>query len=348
MNNKPLLQAFKNQTPERVPFWLMRQAGRYLPEYRELRQKAGGFLDLAFNPEQAAEVTIQPLRRFNMDGAILFSDILVIPMALGQDLKFETGDGPKLPALDSAEDLKRLSGGDLDATLAPVYETIKLIRSGMEQEGFNETTLIGFAGAPWTVATYMVEGGSSRDFMKTKRWAYSDPDGFAQLIDMITDATIHYLGKQIEAGVEAVKIFDSWAGVLDEQQFRRWVIAPATKIVSALHEKYPEIPVIGFPKGAGPLYQDYLSQTGVDVLALDQTLPLAWAAKNLQTIKPVQGNLDPLLLLNGGQAMEDAVKRILENFADGGFIFNLGHGIHKETPPENVAQLAEIIKNWRK
>lgn len=341
--NKPFLDTLKNKTSERPPFWLMRQAGRYLPEYRELRAKAGGFLDMAYNPDFACEVTLQPLRRFGMDAAILFSDILVVPHALGQDLRFAAGEGPQLPPIREETALAKLNLGKIDETLTPVYEAIKNIRAALAKEGFSQTALIGFAGAPWTIATYMVEGGSSKDFAHTKGWAYRDPAGFQKLIDLITEATIHYLDRQAEAGAEVLQLFDSWAGALDEAQFRQWVIAPTKKIVAALKEKHPDIPLIGFPRGAGFMYEEYARETGVTALGLDQFVPLTEAVK-LQKICPVQGNLDPACLLTGGAALERRTGEILAALSGGPFIFNLGHGVIKETPPDHVAQLAEIIR----
>ncbi|MCB9990182.1 MAG: uroporphyrinogen decarboxylase [Rhodospirillales bacterium] len=342
-NEKPFLAVLNGGVPERTPFWLMRQAGRYLPEYRELRTKAGSFLDLVYNPEFATEVTMQPLRRYGMDAAILFSDILVIPHALGQDLSFVQGEGPKLDPVRGEKDLSRLRYDD--TVLQPVYETVRGIRNAMADEGMEETALIGFAGAPWTVATYMIEGGSSRDFIHAKGWAYSEPDSFAKLIELITEATIVYLGKQIDAGAEAVQLFDSWAGALDEDQYARWVIAPTEKIVLALHKAYPHIPVIGFPRGSGALYPVYAQQTKVHALGLDSQVPLEMAVA-LKDICAVQGNLDPVCLLSGGTAMEKRARDILETLGGDRFIFNLGHGVIKETPPIHVEQLTRIIRQF--
>lgn len=341
---KVLIAALKGHRGDRVPFWLMRQAGRYLPEYRDLRAKAGGFLDMVYNPNFAIEVTMQPLRRYGMDAAILFSDILVIPQALGQDLTFVEGEGPKLAPVRTMEDLARLSFDE--DVLKPVYESVAGIRTTMEKEGFGDAALIGFAGAPWTVATYMVEGRSSRDMIHVKQWAYRDPDHFQKLIDKISDATFHYLVQQVESGAEALQLFDSWAGVLDAQQYRRWVIEPARKITAALHEKFPHVPLIGFPRGSGVMYRDYAAQSGMDVIGLDPQLPLEEAAE-LQKNLPVQGNLDPVCLLGGGDALKHSAEQILRALSGGPFVFNLGHGVIKDTPPEHVEQLATIIKNWR-
>jgi uroporphyrinogen decarboxylase len=337
---KPLLRALRGETLARPPFWLMRQAGRYLPEYRELRQRAGSFLAMCYAPELATEVTLQPVRRFGMDAAILFSDILVVPHALGQDLAFREGEGPVLQPVRSAADVAALPDGGFTDRLAPVYETVDRLAGLLPAE----TALIGFAGAPWTVATYMVEGGSSRDFAQAKGWAYRDPDGFAVLIDRLVEATTEYLSGQVAAGAEAIQLFDTWAGVLPEAAFRRWVIEPTRRIVAALRARHAAVPVIGFPRGAGLMYRAYFSETGVNALGLDTSVPCAIARKTLQPLGAVQGNLDPLLLVAGGSAMEAAVAAIREAFAGGPFVFNLGHGIVPETPVEHVARLAEILR----
>ncbi|MCB1556686.1 MAG: uroporphyrinogen decarboxylase [Alphaproteobacteria bacterium] len=344
---KPFLTVLKDQTSQRVPFWLMRQAGRYLPEYRDLRAQAGGFLDMVYNPAFACEVTLQPLRRFGMDAAILFSDILVIPHALGQGLTFEVGEGPRLPPIRDENGLKELNLDKIDTVLNPVYETVAKIREELKAEGFDQTALIGFAGAPWTVATYMVEGSGSKEFLHVKGWAYRDPAGFQKLIDIVTETTIHYLSRQAESGAEALQLFDSWAGVLDEKQFARWVIAPTKKIIAALKRIHPDIPIIGFPRGAGFLYERYARETGVDALGLDQTVPLAQATA-LQKICPVQGNLDPACLLSGGPEMEARITEILTALSDGPFIFNLGHGVIKDTPVVHVERLARIIEAFKR
>ena len=270
-----------------------------------------------------------------------FSDILVVPHALGQGLDYVEGEGPKLDPVRDRDALGRLSGADIDATLGPVYETVARVRAALPAE----TALIGFAGAPWTVATYMVEGGGSKDFALAKRFAYGDPDGFARLIDLVVEATIGYLRRQVDAGADAVKLFDSWAGVLPEAEFRRWVIAPTARIVAALKQSHPAVPVIGFPRGAGFLYEAYLAETGVDALAVDTALPLS-VAKELQGRRPVQGNLDPVALLVGGEALRRAAETILAALSDGPFVFNLGHGVLQGTPPEHVADLAAQIRGW--
>lgn len=345
--NKIFLEVLKNKTSDRIPFWFMRQAGRYLPEYRSLRKTAGGFLDLVYNPENASEVTVQPIRRFNMDAAILFSDILVIPQALGQDLRFETGEGPKLNALLTSADIKKLDVENIDKTLAPIYDTVRLTRQKLLEEGFNDTALIGFAGSPWTVACYMIEGGGSKTFEATKSWAYRDPDSFSELINILCGATLHYLSKQIDAGAEAIQLFDSWAGVLDEKNFQRWVINPTKEIVNALKKRHPDIPIIGFPREAGAKAISYATETGINAISLDYSVPTEWARDQLQNLLPIQGNLDPVTLLVGGAELERSANHILETFAGQPFIFNLGHGVIKETPPEHVKKLSEIIRNFK-
>jgi len=319
----------------------MRQAGRYLPEYRELRQRVPNFLELCLTPELAAEATLQPLRRYALDAAILFSDILVVPHALGQGVRFQEGEGPVLEPVRSSEDAERLSLVGFADRVAPVFQTVERVASLVPAE----SALIGFAGAPWTVATYMVEGGSSRDFAKVKAWAIGDVTGFGALIDLLVEATVRYLEGQVAAGAEVVQIFDSWAGVLDEMSFRRWVIEPTRRIVATLREHHPGLPVIGFPRGAGLMYRSYFLETGVTALGLDTTVPPGVARKTLQSIGPVQGNLDPLLLVAGGEAMAAAAATILDAFAGGPFVFNLGHGIVPETPPEHVARLVELVRH---
>ncbi|MCB1721727.1 MAG: uroporphyrinogen decarboxylase [Alphaproteobacteria bacterium] len=337
--NKPFLDALNGLSHKRPPFWFMRQAGRYLPEYRELRAQKGGFLEMAFDPVAACEITMQPLRRFGMDAAILFSDILTVPMALGQNLEFAVGEGPKLGELNVGA-LNYAQFSQLD----PVYETLGNVKIALTVEGFKNTALIGFAGAPWTVATYMVEGGSSKDFLKTKLMSYQEPEKFSALIDLLVEATATYLINQITAGAEAVQIFDSWAGALDAQSFKRWCIKPTRQIVEMVRAAHPHVPIIGFPKGAGYNYLSYAQETGVSALGLDQHVPGDWAACALQSLCPVQGNLDPAILMAGGDTMVLTVEQILNSLSDGPFVFNLGHGIHKDTPVENVEQLVKLIR----
>jgi uroporphyrinogen decarboxylase len=338
---KPLLiRALEGQYTESVPFWLMRQAGRYLPEYRALRAKAGSFLDLCFTPEMAATVTLQPLERFDMDAAILFSDILVVPHALGQKLTFAEGEGPRL---DPVTEIGAIDFDAFDKKLSPVYATIREVKSRLA-EG---KALIGFAGAPWTVACYMVQGRGDGEFATVKEFAFKNPDAFGAMIDRLVEATSHYLIRQIEAGADAVQIFDSWAGLLPEPWFGRWVIVPTQNIVRNVHAAYPGFPIIGFPRRAGMFYKDYAEQTGVSCVGLDQYCPLDKALALFGNM-PVQGNLDPVALLAGGKTLEGEVKRILAEAGKNPFIFNLGHGIIKETPPDHVALLARLVKEHQR
>ncbi|MDE1149020.1 MAG: uroporphyrinogen decarboxylase [Azospirillaceae bacterium] len=337
-----LLRALNREALDRPPFWLMRQAGRYLPEYREVRAQAGGFLDLCLNPELATEVTLQPIRRYGMDAAILFSDILILPYALGQKVWFAEGEGPRLDPIRDQAGLDRLVVANLLDRAQPVYEAVKRIRGALP----DPVTLIGFAGSPWTVATYMVEGAGSKEFLHAKGWAYRDPAGFQRLIDLLVDTTVTHLSAQIDAGAEVIQLFDSWAGALAPSEFARWSIAPTRAIVRALKDRHPGVPVIGFPRGAGINILAYAEQTGVDAVSLDTSVPLDWAASSLQSRLPVQGNLDPLALVAGGEALDRAATDILRALGKGPFIFNLGHGIVQQTPPEHVAQLAGLIRGW--
>lgn len=344
---KMFLRALDKLSTERTPVWFMRQAGRYLPEYRELRAQKGGFLDLVYDPEFACEVTMQPIRRFGMDAAILFSDILVIPQALGQKLEFVAGEGPKLEPIQNFEDIKKLSYSNFQTCLSPIYQTVRNVRGALDSEGFDDVALIGFAGSPWTVACYMVEGQGSKDFMKTKIMAYQNSQAFGVLIDTLIEATAQYLIEQANAGAEALQLFDSWSGVLDAHQFRRWVIEPTRKIISMVRDVHPHIPIIGFPKGAGYNYLSYTQQTGISAVALDSQTPTGWAARTLQPTMAVQGNLDPFCLFAGGDSMKLAIENIMADLSGGPFIFNLGHGINKDTPIEHVEQALEQIRNWK-
>lgn len=336
-----LLDTLRGENVRPRPAWLMRQAGRYLPEYRALRAEKGGFLALVYDSEAAAEITIQPLRRYGMDGAILFSDILIVPYAMGQDLEFLAGEGPQLsPRLADAA-LASLHA--VPERLSPIYETVKQVKALLPAG----KTLLGFAGSPWTVATYMVAGEGSRDQHVTRELAYRDPAAFQAIIDAIVQVTIEYLGGQILAGAEAVQLFDSWAGSLAPNEFERWVIAPNAAIVAALRAKFPHVPVIGFPKGAGEKLPAYARETQVHALGLDETIDPLWADKALPAGLPVQGNLDPLLLLAGGEEMDRQALGILEAFADRPHIFNLGHGIGQTTPIEHVGQLLNLVRNWQ-
>lgn len=318
----------------------MRQAGRYLPEYREVRSRSENFLDFCYRPELAVEATLQPIRRYGMDAAIVFSDILVVPDALGVGVSFETGHGPVVETVRDAAAVGALSLDGVEAHLEPVYETLSGVADALD----DKTTLIGFAGAPWTIATYMVEGGSSRDFAATKRWAFSDPDGFGGLIGILVEAIGRHLVCQVRAGAEALQIFDSWAGVLPEPLFHRWCVEPVAAIVRHIKTAYPDVPIIGFPRGAGAAYQGYAKATGVDAVGLDTTVPTRWAADTLQPDSVVQGNLDPLMLVVGGEVMAAEVARISADLSGGGYVFNLGHGVVPETPPEHVAALATLLR----
>lgn len=336
--DKPLLAVLRGERRDPPPMWLMRQAGRYLPEYRALRAEKGGFLELCYDPQAAAEVTLQPIRRFGFDGAILFSDILVIPHALGQDLWFEAGEGPRLapPLVDAA--LASLTA--MPQRLDPIYETVRRVAAALPPA----TTFLGFAGSPWTVATYMVAGQGSKDQGAARSLAYSDPAAFDAIIAAIVDATVDYLSGQIVAGVDAVQLFESWAGSLAPAQFERWVIAPNADIVRRLKARHPETPIIGFPKGAGGKLATYARETGVDALGLDETVDPVWADSILPPGLPVQGNLDPLALRTGGAALENAVAAVLAALAGRPHIFNLGHGITPDVPVAHVENLLQLVR----
>lgn len=340
---KKFLAALEGQSFDVPPIWMMRQAGRYLPEYRQVRKEAGSFLDLCYTPDFAVEVTLQPIRRYGFDASILFSDILVIPDALGQDVRFEEGIGPVLKPVTGPQELSALSKDGLLDHLSPVFETVRRLSKELPRE----TALIGFAGAPWTVATYMVGGRGSPDQAAAKLWAYRAPDEFQVLIDLLIEATGDYLLAQIEAGAEAIQLFDTWAGSLPPAHFERWCVEPVRQIRARLKEAAPHIPVIAFPKGAGPAYADYFKATGVSAVSLDTAIAPEWARDNVQVLGPVQGNLDPLLLVAGGEEMKTSAARILEALGDGPFIFNLGHGIVPQTPPEHVSELLDFIRNFR-
>ncbi len=338
-STKPLLRVLAGEPLSPPPWWLMRQAGRYLPEYREIRSRAGDFVELCLTPELAAELTLQPVRRYGMDAAILFSDILLLPYALGQKLAFREGEGPVLDPIVDAAGLARLDRTRAVSRLDPVFDAVGRVRAALEPR----TALIGFAGAPWTVATYMVEGGASRDFRRVKGWAYRDPTGFGALIELLVDTTIELLAAQIAAGVEVVQLFDSWAGILPEAAFARWVVAPTKRIITALKARHPGCPVIGFPRSAGLLYERYVAETGIDAVGLDSTVPVGFACARLRPKAVIQGNLDPVLLLTGGAALANAVRELCTAFAGGPWLFNLGHGVLPETPVEHVAMLARLL-----
>jgi len=336
--DKPLLTVLNGGKAEVLPIWLMRQAGRYLPEYRALRADRGGFLELVYDADAAAEITLQPIRRFGFDGAILFSDILIVPHALGQSLRFEAGEGPRLspPLVDTT--LEALQA--VPERLEPIFRTVDKVRAALPPK----TAFLGFAGSPWTVATYMVAGQGSREQAEARRMAYRDPGAFGAIVDAIATMTVDYLCGQIEAGVEAVQLFDSWSGSLAPREFERWVVAPTARIVAALKERHPDVPVIGFPKGAGGKLPAYARETGVDAIGLDETVDPHWAAAALPDGLPVQGNLDPLALIAGGAALESAVQTIISAFEDRPHVFNLGHGILPDTPIAHVEQLLRLVR----
>jgi len=348
-SQKLLIRALRGERTERPPVWLMRQAGRYLPEYRQVREVAGGMLALCLTPEHAAEVTLQPLRRFPLDGAILFADLPQIANALGQALDYREGEGPVLePPIRSTADLACvLSPDGFHDRIAPVYETVRLLAHTLP----SDVALVGYAGAPWTVASYMVEGrgGSASDYTHIKRWAFGDPDGFQQLIDLLVEVTIGYLDRQIQAGAEALQLFDSWAGTLPEPFFDRYCVAPVKAIIAALHARHPTIPIIAFPRGAGLLYDGFAEATGADCIGLDTTVPIGWGARHIQQKlgRCVQGNLDPQILVIGGDTLTRETNRILKGLSAGPFVFNLGHGITQFTPPAHVAALVAQVRDWR-
>lgn len=337
--DKPLLSVLRGERRSPPPVWMMRQAGRYLPEYRALREQKGGFLDLVYDSDAAAEITLQPLKRFpELDAAILFSDILIVPFAIGQNLTFVAGEGPRLTPPLIASKLEGLTS--YGARLDPIYATVAKVKAELDPA----KTLLGFAGSPWTVATYMVAGQGSREQAEARRFAYADPGAFGAIIGRIEEVTLDYLSGQITAGADAVQLFDSWSGSLSPSQFEQWVIAPTARIVAALRERHPKVPIIGFPKGAGGKLAAYARETKVTALGLDETVDPAWAAKSLPARLPVQGNLDPLALIAGGETIRSAVKSILDAFAERPHIFNLGHGILQDTPIAHVQDMLAAVK----
>ena len=344
--SEPLSSSFKifaplKSQPSKIPpIWLMRQAGRYLPEYRELRARAGSFLDLCYSPEFATEVTMQPIRRYGFDAAILFSDILIVPHALGQPLEFVEGEGPRLDPLKSLDDIKALRPDKVNNRFDRVYEAVTSIRTALP----GETALIGFCGAPWTVATYMIGGRGSPDQAVTRQFAYQNPEAFKFLIDLLVTTSVDYLLGQVRSGANILQIFDSWAGNLPEDEFFKWSIDPTARIVREIKSHHPDLPIIGFPRGAGPGYETFFKATKVDGISCDTSLPLSYMRDHLSSHGAVQGNLDPLLLVSGGAALDARVDEIVETMAGKPFIFNLGHGIVPQTPPENVAQLVNRIR----
>lgn len=337
---KPLLHVLSGGCERVPPIWLMRQAGRYLPEYRAIREKAENFLSLCFDAERAAEITLQPIRRFGFDAAILFSDILVVPHALGQNVSFEEGAGPKLDALQDPSALGRLRR-EIDHTrLEPVYEAIVRVKQNLPAT----VALLGFCGAPWTLATYMIAGCGTADQLPARLFAYRHPGAFATLVDLLVEASASYLIRQLEAGADAVQIFDSWAGVLPSDEFRKWCVEPTSRIVAAVRHRIPGARIIGFPRGAGTELGRYLDAVAVDAIGLDWTVELSFARDHVQSRRPIQGNLDPLALLVGGAALDRSIDAILEAFAPGPFIFNLGHGVLPDTPIANVERLIARVR----
>ncbi len=336
---RKLIAVLEGERPDRPPIWMMRQAGRYLPEYRRTRAEAGSFLDLCYSPELATEVTLQPIRRFGFDAAILFSDILVIPDALGQEVRFVEGEGPRLDPLD----LDRV--GHLDPTrvlghLAPVLEAVSRIREALP----GETTLLGFCGAPWTVATYMIAGRGTTDQAPARKALFARREAFSALIDVLTEASIRYLVAQLRAGADAVQVFDSWSGTLDDEGFAAFAAEPMRRIVEGVRAEVPGAKIIGFPKGAGARLPSYVGTTGVSAVGLDWSVPLDFARSSVQPLVPVQGNLDPMRLVAGGRALDEGVDAVLEAFAGGPFIFNLGHGVTPEAPVEHVEQMVRRVR----
>ncbi|MBV7408503.1 uroporphyrinogen decarboxylase [Maritimibacter sp. DP1N21-5] len=339
---KTILRALAGETLPTPPIWMMRQAGRYLPEYRATRAMAGDFLSLCYTPDLAAEVTLQPIRRYGFDAAILFADILLLPQALGADLWFVTGEGPRLSTINRQAEFDALKGADdIHDHLAPVYETVSILSRELPKE----TTLIGFAGAPWTVATYMIAGRGTPDQAPAHALKAENQALFAALIDRITDGTIEYLSKQIEAGAEVVKLFDSWAGSLRGQDFDDFALAPAKRIIAELKTRHPGVPIIAFPREAGDRYVGFAKATGADCVALDNSVSAEWAAANVQVDGCVQGNMAPGHMVTGGQALVDEARAIVEAFRGGPHIFNLGHGITPDADPENVALMIEAVRN---
>jgi uroporphyrinogen decarboxylase len=340
---KPFLEVLSGHRQPVPPIWMMRQAGRYLPEYREVRAKAGGFLDLCFNPEFAAEVTLQPIRRFNFDAAIIFSDILVIPYALGRSVRFEVGEGPRLDPLDTPDKVGTLSSSGDFTRLEPVFEALRRVRRELDPK----IALIGFCGAPWTVATYMVAGQGTPDQAPARMMAYRHPEAFARIIDTIVENSITYLLGQLAAGADVLQIFDTWAGVLPPREFLRWSVEPTKRIVAGVRAKVPGAKIIGFPRGAGALLPGYIEATGVDAVSIDWAAEPSLIRQQVQNRVAVQGNLDPLALIAGGDALDRSIDDVLTNYASGRLIFNLGHGILPETPIAHVEQMVKRVRAYK-
>ena len=337
---RPFLAPFEGQSPAPPPVWFMRQAGRYLAEYRELRKTAPDFLGFCYSPDLTVQATLQPIRRYGFDAAILFSDILVIPDALGQNVRFEEGVGPLLDPITDRAGISALKGDGVLEHLAPVFETLKRLRRELP----DETALIGFAGAPWTLAFYMIEGRGGVDGGKLKRMAYGQPEDFAALVTVLEDALVAYLCRQVEAGAEVLQLFDSWSGIADEVLFERWIIGPTARIVRRIKDVHPTVPIIGFPRGAGPMVVAYAAKTGVDGMSVDSQVPLSWARRNVPENFVLQGNLDNQLLVAGGDDLDAAVRRILRDMTGHPFVFNLGHGILPQTPPEHVQRALDVLR----
>jgi uroporphyrinogen decarboxylase len=340
---KPFLEVLSGRRQPVPPIWMMRQAGRYLPEYREVRARAGGFLDLCFNPEFAAEVTLQPIRRFNFDAAIIFSDILVIPYALGREVRFEAGEGPRLDPLDTPDKVGTLSSSGDFTRLEPVYQALRRVRRELDPN----IALIGFCGAPWTVATYMVAGQGTPDQAPARMMAYRHPEAFARIIDTIVDNSITYLLGQLAAGADVLQIFDTWAGVLPPREFQRWSVEPTKRIVAGVRAKVPGAKIIGFPRGAGALLPGYVEATGIDAVSIDWAAEPSLIREKVQNRVAVQGNLDPLALIAGGDALDRSIDDVLTNYASGRLIFNLGHGILPETPIAHVEQMVKRVRAYK-
>ncbi|WP_435257591.1 uroporphyrinogen decarboxylase [Thioclava sp. FR2] len=341
MTQKTILRALAGETLPTPPIWMMRQAGRYLPEYRATRAQAGDFLSLCYNPELAAEVTLQPIRRYGFDAAILFADILLLPQALGPKLWFETGEGPRMETTTTAEQVKALKPSSaIHDTLSPIYETVRILSRELPKE----TTLIGFAGAPWTVATYMVAGRGTPDQAPAHKFKDTDRAAFSALIDRISEATVEYLSEQVKAGAEVVKLFDSWAGSLKGQDFEDFAVKPAARIIAELKSRHPGLPIIAFPREAGNGYIGFAKKTGADCVAIDNSVTPEWAAENVQKDGCVQGNLSPTHMVTGGQDLIDATRRVVNAFRGGPHIFNLGHGITPDADPENVKLMIDTVR----
>ncbi|MDB5414146.1 MAG: uroporphyrinogen decarboxylase [Rubritepida sp.] len=343
MTGKPILQVLSGESVWPPPVWLMRQAGRHLPEYRATRAVAGSFMDLCLNPELAAQVTLQPVRRYGMDAAILFSDILIVPWAMGQGLTFAEGEGPRLPPIRDRADLDRLDAKGAAARAAPIMKTVRRVRLALDAD-HPRTTLIGFSGALWTVACYMLEGKGGGEFKQARRLIHADPEFFAALMAKLEEATLAYLLAQAEAGAEVLMIFDSWAGQLPPEAFRKWVIEPTARLRAAIKAARPDLPVIGFPRLAGPMLAEYAAATGVQAVGMDTAMDPAWAAANVPARTALQGNLDPEALIAGGTALRTQAEGILAAMKGRPFIFNLGHGVEQPTPIEHVMQLMEILR----